>query len=136
MAVYNWNATTMATGNAEVDAAHQLLIKKLNELLTLMQAGQGGTKLNEVLDFLERYAVKHFAHEEACMNEYRCPVAGANKAAHAKFIRTFTDIKKRLQKDGPSAMLVLEVQRELGDWLTSHIVKIDTGLKACVMAHA
>ncbi len=135
MAGYVWNAATMATGVEEIDAEHQLLINKINELLALMQCGQGGTKLKEILDFLGKYATKHFAHEERCMQENRCPVAGANKLAHQQFIKTFTDIRARLQHDGPTAALVVEVQRQLGDWLTSHIVRTDSKLRSCVLAH-
>lgn len=123
---------TMSTGVQEIDDQHQELIRKLNALFERMKAGEGPAGLKELLDFLGKYAAWHFGREEACMGRYSCPVAAANRTAHAEFIRVFTEFRQRLEREGPSTRLTLEIQQRLSDWLRNHIVKVDTKLKECV----
>ncbi len=127
-----YNAQTMSTGVAEIDKQHQELIGKLNQLFERMMKGEGATGLKELLDFLGTYAAWHFGREEACMANHRCPVAAANKNAHAEFIRVFTEFRGRLAKEGPSTRLTLEIQNRVSEWLRNHIVKVDTKLKDCI----
>ena len=91
--------------------------------------------LAQLLGFLGRYAQTHFAHEENCMEAYRCPAAGVNKAAHAEFNRIFAELARQLHARGPTTTLVLETQSQLSDWLKNHIVRIDTQLKTCIRAN-
>jgi hemerythrin len=127
-----WNEALMSTGVPEVDAQHQELIKRLNELFERMQRGDGVQAINPVLDFLANYATRHFSHEEDCMNRMHCPAAVANKQAHAAFLTTFTTLRRRFDQEGPSALLAIETQKQLTSWLTSHICKVDTQMKSCV----
>ena len=127
-----WHAATMSTGVDEIDAQHKELISRLNDLFQRMQTGEGAAALKGLLDFLGTYASWHFSREERCMDAVQCSVAAANKQAHAAFLKTFTDLRKRFEAEGPTTTLVLQAQRELSSWLTSHICKIDTHLKACV----
>ncbi len=66
------------------------------------------------------------------MDAVRCPVAAANRRAHAAFVTTFGGLRRRFETEGASTSLALETQRELTAWLTTHIVRIDARLKACV----
>ncbi len=66
------------------------------------------------------------------MERHRCPVAGKNKEAHARFVDNFRQLRTKIEADGPSASLAIEVQRQLADWLVNHIRKIDTQLGGCV----
>ncbi|HZR24314.1 MAG TPA: bacteriohemerythrin [Vicinamibacterales bacterium] len=127
-----WNQVTMTTGVAEIDAQHKELIVRLNELFDRMQKGEGADALKGVLDFLANYATWHFSREEKCMDIVQCSVAAANKQAHAAFLETFTRLRKRFETEGPTTKLVLETQRELSGWLTTHICKVDTRLRDCI----
>jgi hemerythrin len=127
-----FNPATMATGVAEIDTQHQELIKKLNELFERMKKGEGAAGLKDLLDFLGKYAQWHFGREEGCMTQHQCPVAAANKNAHAEFIKVFTAYRGRLEKEGATPGLAFEIQQQLTNWLNNHIVRIDTKLKECV----
>jgi hemerythrin len=127
-----WNEGLMSTGVPEVDAQHKELIKRLNELFTRMQRGDGIQAISGVLDFLANYATRHFAHEEGCMDNMRCPATMANKQAHAAFLTTFAKLRKRFDAEGPSALLAIETQKQLSSWLINHICKIDTQMKPCI----
>ena len=131
-----WNQETMSTGVAEVDAQHWELINRLNRLFEVMKQGKARSEIDSLIGFIGEYAVWHFSHEEACMERHRCPAAAANKAAHASFIKVFEGLTARLKKEGPTIALVLEIQKQMTDWLTNHIVRVDTQLRPCVKQQA
>jgi hemerythrin len=119
------------TGVAEVDADHRELIIGLNHLETALQSGEGSKTIPKVLAFLEAYANQHFAREEACMYKLQCPTAIANKTAHQQFRQTFARAKERMASSSAAALVAAQVHRELCEWITNHIMKIDSGLKGC-----
>ncbi len=122
------------TGVAEVDHDHKRLAEGLNKLEELLQTGRGSEGIPAVLDFLERYANEHFAREETCMHRLKCPTAAANVTAHAQFRQTFAKAKEKLQNPAASALVARQVHGELVAWITSHILKIDMGLRSCPRA--
>lgn len=131
-----WDPRTMATGVEEIDLQHQELIKYLNQFFSLMKEGRANSGLEEFMDFLSTYAKYHFQHEEECMDRHRCPAATANKKAHASFIRIFDTYRERLKTQGPSTSLVIEIQRQVSDWIRNHICRTDARLRECVKAEA
>ena len=122
----------MSTEIPTVDQQHRQLIEWLNDLLAAMAKGEGRTEIAPILDKLDSYVNTHFAYEEECMVKYRCPVAETNMAAHAYFMKTFGDLRDEYEARGASSHLVLRVQRELADWLVSHIKAVDAKLAPCV----
>ena len=123
---------SMASGDDLIDEQHRQLIDQINHLMQAMVAKEGRTKLKSSLDFLQDYVVKHFGYEENCMEKHACPVARANKTAHATFVNNFLSLRSRIETEGPTAALAIELQQSLADWLVNHIRKIDTNLGACL----
>jgi hemerythrin-like metal-binding protein len=134
--IITWNEAKMATGVATVDEQHQELIERINTLHAACLAGTASEELMEQLNFLGNYAQSHFAHEETIMQEHRCPSRGQNKAAHTKFLRDYERVVAMVKENGASSRAAIELKRMLGDWLTSHICRIDTGLRNCPGAAA
>ncbi len=126
----NWK-TEYETGVAEVDHDHRRLVEGLNKLEELLQTGRGSESVGAVLSFLERYANEHFSREEACMHRLKCPTAAANVAAHEQFRQTFAKAKEKLENPGSSALVARRVHGDLVNWITSHILRVDMGLKTC-----
>jgi hemerythrin len=126
-----WNEEKMSTGVSSVDTHHQELIQRINELHADCVAGKAREQLMEHLKFLGQYAQAHFAHEEKLMQEHQCPSREANKAAHAKFLRDYQDVMEMVREHGASIKVALRLKQMLGDWLTNHICRIDTGLRSC-----
>ncbi len=119
------------TGVAEVDHDHKRLVEGLNKLEELLTTGKGSETIPAVLAFLERYANEHFAREETCMHRMQCPTLAANIAAHAQFRLTFAKAKEKLQNPAAGALVARQVHTELVNWITTHIMKIDMGLRRC-----
>ena len=129
-----FNPITMGTGADSIDAQHKVLVDLINRLLVSMQTGRAKDEVGPILNDLAKYATSHFAHEEACRARFSCPAALANKNAHAAFLNTFTAMKADYDKNGPSPMMAIRMQRELSDWIAQHIVGVDVKLKPCIPA--
>lgn len=126
----NWNPA-YETGIAEVDNAHKNLFEVIDKLTNAMKSGNGKQEVLQTVNFLEKYAVKHFSHEEECMRKYQCPAAQANIKAHGEFKKYVSDLKQKLEQSEVGSVMVLEIHGELASWLRNHITKIDIHLKAC-----
>lgn len=120
------------TGMPEVDADHRQLVVSLNELEIALRSGGGSKHVPVLLKFLEDYANIHFAREEACMHRLKCPTAQANVQAHAQFRATFAKAKERMTSPTAGPLVAVQVHRELCDWVTKHIIKVDSGLRQCI----
>ncbi len=124
-----WNET-LATGHDVVDADHRQLIDSLNELEASLREGAGTETIGKILEFLNHYTREHFAREEAYMQKIGCPAYAENCREHALLVSRLDTWLERLN-EGTSITLVLEVHREIANWIRSHILKTDCKLRAC-----
>ena len=127
---------SMTTGVPEIDNQHQELIEKFNELRVALEQKKGREAIGDILGFLQFYAAWHFGREEECMEKYRCPVAVANKQAHAGFVSRFNQLYEDWNEAGAGNEMVIAVYAELGHWFVGHIQKTDTQLYPCVLSAA
>lgn len=128
-----WN-DSMRTGVANIDAQHRELIERFNEFSDAIERGRGREETGALLDFVQFYAQWHFEREEHCMDEYRCPVAATNKAAHRYFTRRFGWLYEQYQQSDVDPRTIQETLTELETWIVEHITKVDTRLNPCVSA--
>ena len=63
------------------------------------------------------------------MEEYRCPVAQANKDAHLKFVEVLRDFRLRQATSAYLAADARELVDTLDRWLAGHICSIDVQLR-------
>ena len=127
----NWNST-LETGVAVIDNDHRTLIEQINLLEEALQQGAGKDRLGELVAFLDKYTRMHFAREEALMTERKCPVSGLNCTAHLLLLQKLDAWNNRLNASGATTSLVLEINREMGAWITQHIIKIDCRINSPV----
>ena len=126
-----WDDARMATGVADIDAQHQELVRRINDLHRAASRGEGREKIQELIQFLGEYAVGHFSHEEGIMDRCQCPTRDKNRVAHARFLKAFGELKQRFESGKNQTSLLLDLKRMVGDWLVNHIISIDTGLRSC-----
>jgi hemerythrin len=122
---YTWSKD-LETGNFLIDSQHQQLIKAVNDLLAACSAGQGRETLNQTLDFLVSYTVKHFGDEEKLQQQYQYPDYTNHKSLHEKFKEFVRDLATQMKTSGPTTTLVSKVTFGVGDWLVNHIKREDT----------
>ncbi len=124
---YEWIAS-MATGDAEIDNAHRMLIQTINRLDDAVERGTEAAEVPGILSFLEAYAWRHFSHEEGCFLRHQCPAAETNQKAHAGFIERLTRLRDDMEREGVTPERVAVLHKTLGDWLVNHILRVDTEL--------
>lgn len=127
---FSWEHS-MTTGVARIDVQHQELIRKVNGLMDAMRAGKGKDEVEKLLGFLAEYALKHFADEEAEMDRAKCPAAMTNRLAHRQFVRKFNQLRDQIKMQGVTPTIILAVQKDLVDWVATHIRGVDTKLAEC-----
>ena len=117
---------SMRTGDEITDLQHRELIRQLNLLLRAMHRRRAEPQVQAMLDFLSRYVVEHFSHEEACMERVRCPLAGANRRAHAEFMARFDTLAREwANNSSPAPLIAVKMLRDLSEWFIRHIRSID-----------
>jgi hemerythrin len=120
----------LAVGVGEIDQQHRELYDRVNALLTAMAEGRGTQDVDETLRFLGEYVVRHFSMEEALMRRHRYPAYEAHKREHELFVEDFKRLSQKAAASGVRTTLVLEVQKQLGNWLRHHIGQVDRALGA------
>lgn len=120
----------LKTGIEWQDAEHRELVDRINALITAAVEGRGKEEIGSIIGFLEGYAVKHFGNEEAAMSEYNYPGTAAHKAEHAVFNHELEKIRQEFEMNGASSLLVIQIQKKIGEWFLNHIEKTDIGLGA------
>ena len=127
---------TMSTGVAYIDTQHQQLIARFNELVEAITEGHGYEQTGDMLDYLQFYAEWHFEREERCMEDYTCPAAAKNKMAHEVFVTRFGALYEAYHDDNDDIDIILTIVEELADWITGHIMHVDSKLRHCGVSAA
>ncbi len=130
-----WDDAKYASGFEEIDAQHKELFNRINELLTACTTSEGfsGQVAEEqalnMVDFLGKYVIEHFKCEEECMERHRCPLAAVNKVSHTKFLQDFTEIKEKIEREGLTRGIIVQLEGLLVGWITKHIQRVDAELR-------
>ena len=120
----------LAVGVESIDMQHRELFARVNRLVAAMQSKEGEAEVQRLVAFLGDYVVSHFAGEERLMQQEAYPDFPAHKAIHDAFMKDLARLKGELAKQGPSAAVIIQLNRRVGDWLIDHIGRTDRALGA------
>jgi hemerythrin len=120
--------TELATGIEAIDAEHRELIERMDRFLDACRRGLGKARTLEMLDFLESYAISHFAHEEALMAKSSYPESRTHRAQHTTFRKNVAAIRAAFDQEGATVSVVVLVNRTVIDWMLGHIRNSDRAL--------
>jgi len=123
MAAIEWTPA-LALGHEEIDAQHQELFRRAEQLLQAMLAGDTAS-IEGLFDFLGTYVVDHFAAEERLMTASQFPGYTVHKAAHERFVRDYQSLRKLHQDSRASAAVAIKARTWLAEWLRNHIGQTD-----------
>jgi hemerythrin len=111
-----------------IDQQHQELFRRVNKLLAAARKGLARHEVGGVLDFLAEYVVEHFEAEEAVMRASSYPDFPVHKAQHDALKRELASFTDGFSRDGANVALIVDLNRTLCSWLTSHVRKADRDL--------
>jgi hemerythrin-like metal-binding protein len=128
---------SFATGVAEIDEQHMILVHTLNDASVRLAGDAGTEQLERITQDLLAYALYHFETEEALMQEYGYEEGAAQDAArHLEQHRTFSArvvaVRDGLKAGNPVAPA--DLLAFLNEWLVNHILNTDKRLGAFIVA--
>lgn len=127
----NWSKIYQ-TGHPQIDAQHKRIVDEMNRLHVMVENREDIGKIKGVLDFLDKYVASHFAYEEKCVEEFKCPNAEKNKEAHAEFMERVKEIQELSKDHELTHPEVLDVYYEMIFWIKDHILEVDVNNFHCV----
>ncbi|MVX66621.1 bacteriohemerythrin [Clostridium chromiireducens] len=119
---------TLNIGIDNIDNQHKELINRLDQLLISIKEGKGNEEVTKTLDFLEEYVVKHFNEEEEIQTKINYPLFNIQHKQHEEFKSDLKEFRRVFDTQGTSAILALNIQERLADWLKNHITNLDKDL--------
>jgi hemerythrin len=125
--------TALSIGVPELDGQHEELFRRVDRLLDAMLVHDRSEAVR-LLAFLETHVRDHFAAEERVMHETSYPDAEQHVAEHAAFTAAIAALVGALAERGPSAWLVLRLEREVTGWVRDHIYSTDLALGRYLVA--
>jgi hemerythrin len=117
----------LAIGVPEIDQQHQELFVRIERLVVGIIQGERG-EIEQLLDFLGQYVVKHFGAEERWMIRSAYPDYVRHKSEHERFIRDYERMRLEYQESGPSVLVGMRVNNWIAEWLKGHISHSDMEL--------
>ena len=120
--------SALSVGYNAIDEQHIRWIDLINAVYNSLSSGSSREKLGKVLKDLVDYTVWHFGFENKMMAEYNYPDKESHMKLHKDFIAEIKKLESRYES-GEDIMGV-NVLEFLKDWLSDHIMKIDTKLGA------
>lgn len=116
--------TALSLGVPELDAQHAELFGRVDRLLDAMIVHDRSEAVR-LIGFLERHVEEHFEAEERLMRESGYPDSALHVAEHRAFRADIAELVASLAAEGPTARLVLRLEREVTGWLRDHVYSTD-----------
>ncbi len=129
-----------ATGVAEIDEQHMILVHTLNEAATKLKHDTSQETLEQITQDLLSYALYHFETEEELMQQYGyADAADADEGAadqHLSQHRAFSAKVVSVRDGLKSGMRIAssDLLDFLNNWLVNHILNTDKKLGAFIVA--
>ncbi len=111
----------LSVGNVALDAEHKRLLEQVNVLVDAIVSERGPVVVAPAVEFLNTYISEHFANEAKYMLENEYPDVEAHVALHRQFVEQYTELKKKIELQGPSEDLLLDIENKLARWWIEHI---------------
>ncbi len=118
----------LSVGYSAIDEQHIRWIDLINAVYNSLSAGSSKDKLGKVLKDLVDYTVWHFGFENKMMTNYNYPEKDSHTKLHRDFIAEIKKLESRY--DSGEEIMGVNVLEFLKDWLSNHIMKVDTKLGA------
>ena len=129
-----WDEDLM-TENPLVDMQHQKIFEWVSDLVELCESGSDADKLQDTLEYLVNYTIRHFADEEALQLKYGYPDHESHKQKHDEIKDVVMgEIMRKFQESGCSLELSSDVNKLIVRGLANHIKNEDKKLSEHIRA--
>lgn len=113
-------------GIEEIDNEHRHLFELINQASALLQEpSAAAVTVRELVADLKNYAVTHFAHEEAYMEQIGDPELPRQKREHAAFTEKINGMNQEFEDEASGREALSNLLEYLARWLYRHILGSD-----------
>ncbi len=123
MPLLTWN-TNYSVGIQKIDDDHKILIDMINKACASIEQMEEHKVLDELVNDMRQYAMKHFSSEEGLMELHDYPDLESHKKLHNHFIIYAASLDNMLDSE-KETLEPLKTFKYLADWLRNHILVID-----------
>jgi hemerythrin-like metal-binding protein len=118
--VLTWSPS-LAIGVPEIDDQHRTLLERAGRFAAAVHGQERSARLEELFDFLSKYALEHFASEERLMRSVDYPDLERHAAEHRGFRERLGSLAPQWDSEGESTAMLLALLGFLDSWLTEHV---------------
>jgi hemerythrin len=115
----------LLTGHDLIDSQHRELFERVSQLLDASRDRRSGEEVVNLLEYLGRYVVQHFAAEEMLMETSGYDRIESHRLEHRSFVRELEVLRLELKSEGPTSRFVIRVGNRVTAWLREHIYRSD-----------
>ncbi len=115
----------LSVHNDVIDAQHQELFAKINELLDAIINDHASDVVEDMVHFFKQYMEEHLRYEENFLAEIGYPETAEHAEKHAAFVDEYKDLKAQLDACDDKEKMAIEMESFMGKWLMDHIHKED-----------
>jgi hemerythrin len=126
--------SVLSTGVRRLDEEHRELFRRVDKLMDAMLHGDR-SEAERLLAFLREYVPDHFAAEERLMEARGFPEAARHAEEHHRFSGALHRLDFMLRETGPTAALVLDLERLVVSWLEQHVYESDAAMARWAATH-
>jgi len=111
------------TGEASIDAEHDLQMQLLDSLTQSIESGADFAPIKNILEQFIEFSDMHFLSEQLVMRLHGYPAYEPHLQEHTRLMKKVREIREAVfhGERAPS----LQVIRELRDWLIDHVASED-----------
>lgn len=113
-------------GVPQIDAQHKALFDAVDALRAACNAGKGRAEIIKTIQFVTDYTVKHFADEEELQKKSGYPKYEEHKQLHKDFMAQVKQIRREIDDNGPTIVLLSKLNMMLSSWLINHVKYVDS----------
>jgi hemerythrin len=92
-------------------------------------------EVSRMIEYLREQATRHMAAEETLMLAIGYPDRERHLREHEAFLATVRELTRRHDANGPTAVLVYDVERAVANWIEGHVATHDVALGAFAREH-
>lgn len=119
---------SMSVGYEIIDTQHRELFELVDSFRRAMKEGRGREEVLEVLDFMEKYAIRHFTAEESVQKNHNYPKYAEHAGQHRAFVKEVEKIRGEIRDVGVTSTTAALLSTTLTNWLVTHITKHDKAI--------
>lgn len=112
----------------DLESMYALLLRQLQDLAGVLVHAQDEAVLNAAFRDAGKTAIELFHEEEQEMERTGCPALGLNRAGHAKFSQTLSNLYVQVRAERSGVRAAGDLRRELIPWLQEHHAVVDRQL--------